>query len=327
LSPRRRRRRKRPISRALVTGAAGFIGSHLCEHLLAEGDVVVGVDCFTPYYDIARKRGNIASLTGRDGFTLREEDLSTADLDDLLHGIEVVYHLAAQPGVRASWGADFEIYVRHNILAMQRLLEACRDRPLRFVYASSSSIYGDAEALPTRETAVPAPISPYGMTKLAGEHLCRAYGSGGKLQTAALRLFTVYGPRQRPDMAFARLVDAAVRGDEFVIYGDGEQTRDFTFVGDVVRAFRLCALSGWVGAANIGGGSRTSLNRAIEIVGSLAGEVTVRREGAQRGDVQHTAADVSLAREAFGWSPEIDLPQGLDLMVVEALRHAAPADG
>jgi nucleoside-diphosphate-sugar epimerase len=301
--------------RALVTGAAGFVGSHLCRHLLDEGDDVVGVDCFTPYYDRARKESNLDRVS-RPGFSFVESDIGRTDLAPLLRGVDVVYHLAAQPGVRPSWGAEFATYVRHNILATQALLEACAATSVpQVVAASSSSIYGEAESLPTSETALPRPVSPYGVTKLAAEHLCDAYSASGTVRAASLRLFTVYGPGQRPDMAFARLVVAAVRGEPFAVFGDGEQSRDFTFVADVARAFRACAVSGWTGVANIGGGSRTTLNEAIRIVEALTGPVTVVRGASQRGDVRNTGADVGRAQQAFGWRPRTEVADGLRAMV------------
>lgn len=307
--------------RALVTGAAGFVGSHLCAHLLAEGDEVVGVDCFTPYYDRTLKERNRAAVGESDRFRFVEDDLMSPAVTELVRDVDAVYHLAAQPGVRPSWGPDFAEYVRRNVLATQQLLEACAGAGLRkVVFASSSSIYGDAESFPTKESVAPRPVSPYGVTKLAAEHLCEAYRTSGGVPTVSLRLFTVYGPRQRPDMAFARLVQAAVAGDEFEVFGDGEQTRDFTYVADVARAFRAAALSDWTGVANIGGGARTSVNEAIAIVGDLAKPVAVRRTGSQRGDVRHTAADIALAKEAFGWAPETALPEGLRMMVAQALR-------
>ena len=308
--------------RALVTGAAGFIGSHLSRHLLDEGDEVLGLDCFTPYYARDRKETNLAPVSTRPGFRLVEADLVETDLSPLLEGIDVVYHLAAQPGVRSSWGTGFSGYVRDNVLATQRLIEACIPASVgRFVAASSSSIYGDAETLPTRESALPRPVSPYGVTKLAAEHLCGAYRATAALETASLRLFTVYGPGQRPDMAFSRLTSSAVRGEPFEVYGDGEQTRDFTFVEDVARAFRACAGSGLGGVANVGGGSRTSLNDAIRIVESIAGPIQVVRRNHQRGDVRHTGADITLARDSFGWSPTVALEEGLRSMVEDERRR------
>ena len=234
--------------------------------------------------------------------------------------------------MRPSWGPDFGEYVRRNVLATQQLLEACAGRDLqKVVFASSSSIYGDAESFPTNESVTPRPVSPYGVTKLAAEHLCEAYRKSGGIPTASLRLFTVYGPRQRPDMAFARLVRAAVEGGEFEVFGDGEQTRDFTYVADVARAFRACALSGWTGVANIGGGARTSLNEAIKVVESVAGPVKIVRRSVQRGDVRDTSADVSLALRSFGWTPGVPLEEGLRTMVSEWNRvddeSAGPATG
>jgi nucleoside-diphosphate-sugar epimerase len=302
--------------KALVTGAAGFVGSHLCERLLGDGVEVVGLDCFTNYYERARKEQNLSALHGRPGFELVEEDIAEVALDPLLVGVDWVFHLAGQPGVRASWGSDFPDYVRHNVLATQRLLEACKGRPLaKLVYASSSSVYGDAESYPTAETVRPRPVSPYGVTKLAAEHLCEVYRGSFDVPTASLRLFTVYGPRQRPDMAFSRLVRAALAGEAFEVYGDGEQTRDFTFVGDVVQAMADVARSPWCGVANIGGGSRTSLNGVLEIVRDLCGELHLTRRSRATGDVLHTAADISVAEAAFGYRPWTSLAQGLAAMV------------
>jgi nucleoside-diphosphate-sugar epimerase len=301
---------------ALVTGAAGFVGSHLCQRLLDDGVEVLALDCFTGYYERARKEQHLAPLRGRAGFRFVEADLGEADLAPLLDGVDWVFHLAGQPGVRSSWGPDFPDYVRHNVLATQRLLEACKGRPLaKLVNASSSSVYGDAESYPTAETLRPQPVSPYGVTKLAAEHLCEVYRRNFGVPTASLRLFTVYGPRQRPDMAFARLVRAALDGEEFEVYGDGEQTRDFTFVGDVVEAMRNAARSEWCGVANIGGGSRTSLNGVLEIVRDLCGELRLRRRPRATGDVRHTAADISVARAAFGYRPRTSLAEGLAAMV------------
>jgi nucleoside-diphosphate-sugar epimerase len=302
--------------KALVTGAAGFVGSHLTEWLLASGDEVVGIDSFVDFYPRWRKEENLAPLLGKRDFTFVEGDLTEIPLRPLLEGCDVVYHLAGQPGVRPSWGSEFAVYLRHNVEATQRLLEALRRMPLRkLVFASSSSVYGDAETYPTSETIRPQPVSPYGVTKLAAEHLCELYRVNFGLPTASLRLFTVYGPRQRPDMAFARLIGAAVRGTAFEIYGDGEQTRDFTFVGDVVRAMQHAATSDWCGVANLGGGARTSMNQVIELVQSLCGPVAVKRGAAHHGDVRHTAADTRVALAAFGYAPATTLAAGLEAMV------------
>ena len=305
------------MMRAVVTGAVGFVGSHLCTRLLQQGDDVVGIDALTDFYDVRHKEANLAALAAWDSFTFHRADLLDAPLRQLLDGAEVVFHLAGQPGVRSSWGQEFTVYVQRNILATQRLLETLRDVPVRkIVYTSSSSVYGDAESYPTVETARPRPVSPYGVTKLAAEHLCELYRANFGTPTASLRLFTVYGPGQRPDMAFSRLIEAALRGDSFPLYGDGRQTRDFTYVGDVAEALQAAALSAWTGVANIGGGSRTSMAEVIRIVGMLAGRaVKTLRLPVQPGDVRDTAADTALARQAFGYARAMPLAEGLAHMV------------
>ncbi len=304
---------------ALITGIAGFVGSHLAEDLLADGEKVVGVDAFTDYYPRSVKERNLNHLTDDGSLEFVEGDLATMPLESLLEGVDVVFHLAGQPGVRASWGEEFSQYVHHNVLATQRLLEACRARRLaKFVYASSSSVYGDAEAYPTPEDLLPRPVSPYGVTKLAAEHLCELYRTSFGVQTVSLRLFTVYGPRQRPDMAFSRLIGAAITGSDFELYGDGSQTRDFTYVADVVRAMRAAAASDWCGVANIGGGSRTSMNAVLGLVQDLCGHIRVTRRSRAVGDVRHTAADTQIAAAAFGYSPRTPLPDGLAAMVTWA---------
>ncbi|MEY9964982.1 nucleoside-diphosphate-sugar epimerase [Streptacidiphilus sp. MAP12-16] len=303
--------------RAFVTGAAGFIGSHLCEHLLACGDDVVGVDAMTDYYDPSRKRRNLAHLLGRERFTFRRGDVLALPLDELLADAEVVYHLAGQPGVRASWGRQFALYLDRNVQATQCVLESARGARLyRLVYASSSSVYGDAEAYPTAETLCPRPVSPYGVTKLAAEQLCELYRTCFGVPTVSLRLFSVYGPRQRPDMAFARLIRAAFTGEPFPLHGDGEQTRDFTYVRDVVTAMRQAALGPWTGVANVGGGQRVTMNQVIAEVSELAAPVRVLGTPVQDGDVRHTAADISLARQAFGYRPSVGISEGLAAMVL-----------
>jgi nucleoside-diphosphate-sugar epimerase len=304
---------------ALVTGAAGFIGSHLCEHLLAAGDEVHGIDAFTDFYPRTGKEENLSAVRGDTRFMFVEgdlQDMGLTELTELVDGVEVVYHLAGQPGVRTSWGAEFELYVQRNVLATQRLLESCRlCPPAKLVFASSSSIYGDATAYPVSEAACPRPISPYGVTKLAAEHLCGVYAATSSVPTACLRLFTVYGPRQRPDMAFSRLVTCALSGGVFEIYGDGEQTRDATFVYDVATAMRAAAVSDWSGVANIGGGVSVSMNQAIAMVSAMCGPIDVVRRPASAGDVRHTSADTQLAKAAFGYRPQTTLSQGLSATV------------
>ncbi|MFF7277781.1 NAD-dependent epimerase/dehydratase family protein [Streptomyces griseorubiginosus] len=306
--------------RAVVTGAAGFIGSHLCAHLLSRGDDVTGVDAITDFYDPARKRRNLAPLVDRPGFAFLRGDLLDLALPPLLADVDVVYHLAGQPGVRGSWGQEFAVYLERNVLATQRVLEAARETGLRrLVFASSSSVYGDAEAYPTPERLCPRPVSPYGVTKLAAEQLCETYRTVFGVPTVSLRLFSVYGPRQRPDMAFARLVAAACSGRPFPLYGDGEQSRDFTYVGDVATAMRAAALSPWTGVANLGGGGEVSMRQVITLLDQLAAPVQVARSPSRAGDARRTAADISLARDAFGYRPTTDLRTGLTAMLRDEL--------
>lgn len=302
----------RPL--ALVTGAAGFIGSHICEALLDKGYLVRGIDCFTTYYPRHFKERNLRSFKSRDEFEFFEVDLRTADLEFLASDVKVVFHQAAQAGVRASWGSEFETYLGHNIQVTQRLLEFFKERPLdRFVYASSSSVYGDAVSLPMKETDRPQPYSPYGVTKLAAEHLCRLYTRNYGLPTVALRYFTVCGPRQRPDMAFHKLIRAMLKDEEFTVYGEGDQTRDFTFVGDAVAANLAAAQDGKPGEAyNIGGGARISLKEAIAMLESVLGRKSrIKFDEKQKGDPAHTVADTSRARDDFGYQARTPLKEAL----------------
>jgi UDP-glucuronate 4-epimerase len=274
---------------------------------------VLGIDVFTDYYPRAVKEANVAALRTAPGFSLVEKDLATEPLEPLLERVAGVFHLAAQPGVRGSWGESFGVYVRDNVVVTQRLFEAAAARSLRIVVASSSSIYGDAEAYPTREDAWPRPVSPYGVTKLACESLAGAYAASAGLDSVALRFFTVYGPRQRPDMAFARIVSALAAGTTFTVYGSGEQTRDVTYVADAVRATCLAMDRAPSRAVyNVGGGSETSLRTAIELCERLADRrLDVRYSEAVRGDARRTAADTSLIRRELGWRPATSLAQGL----------------
>ncbi len=301
----------------VVTGVAGFVGSHLAERLHEAGPTIVGVDCFSDYYDRERKLANLDGLLGSHRFELRELDLAASDLRSLVDGADPLFHQAGQPGVRSSWGDDFAAYLRHNVLATQRLLEAARGagRLRRFVYASSSSVYGDAEELPTSERALPRPVSPYGVTKLAAEHLCGLYGGLG-VPTVSLRYFTVYGPRQRPDMAFTRFIRAHLDGDEVTVNGDGAQTRDFTYVGDVVEANLAAADPNRAlvpGAVyNLGGGSRVTVNEVLDVLGRLTGRpVRVRYHSALAGDARHTYADCTAARRDLDFRPRTTLEEGL----------------
>ena len=302
--------------KAVVTGAAGFIGSHLVESLLEEGHEVVGLDCFVDYYPRAAKEGNLARVRDHSGFRFLEGRLQDLDLAPLLEGASEVYHLAAQAGVRSSWGRDFALYSDHNVLATQRVLEAAvsAGRP-RVVYASSSSVYGDAKALPLREDTPCQPVSPYGVTKLAGEHLAGLYHRNHGLPATSLRYFTVYGPRQRPDMAFHRFLKAARDGLPIQLYGDGEQTRDFTFVADIVSATRAAAVSGRPGSVyNVGGGERVALNAVLRTIEQVTGRaLRIERQEAQKGDMRDTLADTSAAGRDLGFVSRVPLPEGLRL--------------
>ncbi len=298
----------------LITGVAGFVGSTLASRLLREGARVTGLDCFTDYYPRPLKEANLAPLLGESRFRFVESSIQVADLASLLSDVTHVFHLAAQAGVRKSWGRDFSIYTTNNVEATQVLLEAAVGRPIeRLVYASSSSVYGDGTPLPMRETALPNPLSPYGVTKLAAEHLCNLYHANHGVPCVSLRYFTVYGPRQRPDMAFNRFIRAAVTGEPISLYGDGGQTRDFTFVDDAVAATAAAATRGVPGAVyNIGGGARVSMTHVIEVLEGIAGRrLDVRREGTQKGDMRDTYADTSRARQDLGFAPTVALPDGL----------------
>jgi UDP-glucose 4-epimerase len=315
-------------ARCLVTGVAGFVGSHLAEGLIDAGYEVVGVDSFVPYYPRSIKERNLLQLRGHSGFHFIEADLATADLGNLLDGTTHVFHQAGQAGVRASWDADFPSYVVNNILVTQRLLQAVRRSPVRaFVFASSSSVYGNTPTLPQSESALPMPVSPYGTTKLAAEHLCRLYAETFGIPTVSLRYFTVYGPRQRPDMAFHKLCSALLDGSEFELYGDGDQTRDFTYVADVVRANLIAASSAKQNAGrvfNIGGGNRVTLNAVIRLLERMAGQrLKLTAAPRQAGDARHTYADCSAAEADLGFRPEWKLEAGLGAQLA-SLRERVP---
>jgi nucleoside-diphosphate-sugar epimerase len=304
----------RAVGKAVVTGAAGFIGSHLTERLLAEGHEVLGIDSFTDHYRRARKEQNLAAARGHRNFSFEELDLVDADLTAVLEGADVVYHLAGQPGVRPSWGHEFDRYVRDNVVATQRVLEQLKgSRIKRLVFAGSSSVYGDAESFPTRESAVPHPVSPYGVTKLAAEHLAHLYTRNFDIPAVSVRYFTVYGPRQRPDMAFSRFMQALSDGEEIEVFGDGEQTREFTYVSDAVEGTIKAATADVVGQVfNLGGGSRVTVNQVLATLEEISGMKVRRRElPAAPGDPRHTGASINLARERLGWEPRVSLREGL----------------
>jgi nucleoside-diphosphate-sugar epimerase len=303
--------------KALVTGGAGFIGSHLSERLLSQGARVRAIDAFTDFYPRPLKERNLEHLRGRHGYEFVEGDLRQLDLPKLLDGISHVFHLAAQAGVRRSWGAEFQVYTGLNVDATQRLLEACVGTPIeRLVYASSSSVYGDDVDIPMVETALPQPVSPYGVTKLAAEQLCYLYYFNYRVPTVSLRYFTVYGPRQRPDMGFNRFFRAILDGKPLVQFGDGLQTRDFTFVADAARATADAAVRGVPGRVyNIGGGARVSLREVFDLIARVSGrKVTIDHQPSQKGDMRDTYADTTRARTDLGFAPTVTLEEGLRAM-------------
>ena len=300
--------------KSLVTGAAGFIGSHLAEKLLGTGHEVVGIDNFLDNYPRSFKEKNLAGLAAHRNFTFVGDDLLQCDLKSLLADVSYVFHLAGQPGVRASWGKEFARYTDNNIRATQLLLEAAKDlRLAKFVYASTSSVYGDTDDLPMREEGRTRPISPYGASKLAAEHLCYLYWKAFGVPTVSLRFFTVYGPRQRPDMFFHIFMRALLRGDEVPLYDDGEQTRDFTFCADIVDGMLAAALyPGQGDVFNLGGGSEVSVLHAIALVETISGrKAKLKRFDRQKGDVRHTKARLEQAQSKLGYLPKVGLEQGL----------------
>ncbi|MBF4629720.1 NAD-dependent epimerase/dehydratase family protein [Clavibacter michiganensis subsp. phaseoli] len=299
----------------LVTGAAGFVGSSLVERALRDGHSVVGIDALTDYYDVALKETNLQRIASPD-FTLVREDINNVDLSALFDGVDVVFHQAGQPGVRKSWGKDFATYTTQNILATQKLLEQAKKSPelKRFVYASSSSIYGNAASYPTLETDRPEPISPYGVSKLAAEHLCTLYGKNFGVPTTSLRYFTVFGPRQRPDMAFTRFLQAALNGTEITVFGTGEQIRDFTYIQDVVDANFLAANSETAAGSiyNVAGGSNVSVNEVLDTIRRISGAaLNVRRIDPVPGDVWRTGGSSERIRGELGWKPKYSVEEGL----------------
>ena len=301
------------MPRSIVTGAAGFIGSHIVDRLLALGHDVIGVDCFTDYYERTLKEANVEEARADGKFQLLEADLLTMDLPELLEGANYVFHQAGQAGVRPSWGAHFAGYIRNNIEATQHLLEAAKHAALtKFVFASSSSIYGDAKDLPVTEETIPQPISPYGVTKLAAEHLCSLYAKVYNLPTVSLRYFTVYGPRQRPERAIQHFLSACRSGEPVTLFGDGTQTRDFTFVGDIAEANVLAMEASGSAVINVCGGSQISLNALLDLLQETSGRpLRIERKPAAQGDAKHTLGDNSLAQRVLGFKPQTTLAEGV----------------
>jgi len=302
-------------NRVLVTGAAGFIGSNLCERLIADGYHVTAIDSFTDYYNPARKHRNLSDIISHKNFELIEEDINSCDIREIIGDSGAVFHLAAQAGVRMSWGKEFSVYVDSNILTTQKILEALKEnKRTKLVYSSSSSVYGETDKLPMREDQRLKPVSPYGVTKLSGEHLCELYRINFGVNAVSLRYFTVYGPRQRPDMAFSRFIIAALTGGEIEIYGDGRQTRDFTFVSDAVEANMAAMLyDGKETIFNIGGGSRVSVLEVLEILKNrISNDFDISFLDRAKGDVLDTWADTSSAKRELGFSPRIDLKEGIE---------------
>ena len=315
------------LTRVLVTGCAGFIGSHLSERLAESGLEVVGVDCFNDNYGRDQKIANLEAARSWDNFDFLPLDLARGDLDDLVDGCDAVFHMAAEPGVRASWGGRFETYMRNNILATQLLLEAARGTQTRFIYASSSSIYGQAETYPTSEKTIPKPFSPYGVTKLAAEQLCSAYWQNFGVPIVSHRFFTVYGPRQRPDMAFTRFLNAIHNGEQISIYGDGHQSRDFTYIDDIVSALIESSVRDEaVGEVfNLGGGSQITVLEVLNLMREITGtEPNVVHLDAQAGDVRMTGADTTHARQLIGFDPKFSVAAGISHQY-EWIKHATKA--
>ena len=316
------------VSRYVVTGCAGFIGSHLVDSLVADGHEVLGLDAFTDYYPRAVKEANLAYARRSPSFSLVEADLAAAPIGALLGRVDGVFHLAGQPGVRTSWGASFETYVHHNILASRRLFEAAAGAGVRVVYASTSSVYGESEVHPTPEDVAPRPASGYGVTKLAAEQLAGAYASSHGLDVVILRYFSAYGPRQRPDMAFARITSSLVAGTPFELFGNGEQARDFTYVADVVEATRAAMERAPAAALyNVGGDEVVSLVEAIGLFEAIAGRrLEVRRGETAVGDVRRTSADTSRIRAELGWRPRTSLADGIAAQLRAAGLEISPPE-
>jgi UDP-glucuronate 4-epimerase len=299
----------------LVTGAAGFIGSHLCEKLLTDlQNEVIGVDTFIGPTPNDLKQVNLEGLRKHPRFQLIEADLKTANLEKMLHGMDVIYHLAGMPGVRSSWGKEFGPYITNNIVVTQRLLEAVKNQPLqKFIYASTSSVYGEKDGK-VMENARLTPLSPYGITKLTGEHLCNVYHNSYNIPVVIVRFFTVYGPRQRPDMAFHRFITQILKEEPITIYGDGNQSRDFTYISDCIEGIStIVNKDNLIGETiNIGGKERATVNEVITIIEQLTEKKAIIHYSPKiSGEPKHTWADISNAQKLLGHDPKISLREGL----------------
>ena len=305
------------MAQITVTGVAGFIGSTLTEKLLKIGHTVKGIDSFTDYYSVNIKEKNIENCLKNSNFSLVRQDLETTDLFETFQNSEYIFHLAAQPGVRKSWGKDFKVYNKNNITITQKILESLKNNSVlkKFIFASSSSVYGTQLGIMNEEKSLTRPMSPYGVTKLAAENLTNLYHQNYGIPTMALRYFTVYGPRQRPDMAFTRFLYSIIKNEEFSIYGDGEQTRDFTYVDDIVSGTINAATSNSVGEVlNLGGGSVISLKEIIQIMKDMVGkDLKIKFVNEQKGDVKHTNADISKSKKLIDYKPKTDIKTGLAL--------------
>jgi nucleoside-diphosphate-sugar epimerase len=313
------------LKTAIVTGVAGFIGSSLAEKLLEKKIKVIGIDCFTDYYSKEIKIKNISNCIKNKNFSLIEEDLLKLDLGPIIRKSQFLFHEAAQPGVRASWGEQFGIYVKDNILATQKILEFAKESKTleKIVMASSSSVYGDQEGVMTEDKTIPKPISPYGATKLASENLGLIYASNYNLPVTSLRYFTVYGPRQRPDMAFTRFIKSGLRNEPLTVYGDGNQKRDFTFIKDIVDAnISVIENNSQSNIINIGGGNVISVNKTIKIIEDIIGiDIQISHNNKEKGDVKETNADISKAKKILGYRPKIDLKEGLNEQIKYQIKN------
>lgn len=308
----------------IVTGCAGFIGSNLSERLISLKHNVIGIDCFTPYYSRSIKQHNLKSLISSSKFHLIDKDIGKFTSRDIPDNIDIVFHLSAQPGVRLSWGTSFNEYIYNNIFVTQHLLEIFKkySKLKKIIYASSSSIYGDALKLPVNESALPCPVSPYGVTKLAGENLCFTYYKNYGIPVVILRYFTVYGPGQRPDMAIHKFINAIFNNEEIIIYGSGEQTRDFTYVEDIVNANILAMEKKCDGEiVNIGGGTRIKIEGLLEILREVTGKkIKVKYTSTQKGDVKNTYADISKAKKILSYNPKVPIKEGIKAQI-EWMKH------